>query len=617
MSEDLARVPFRETGFLPVDLDVERRPDGTVLLRSRIPLAPHDFNLPRVFAAQAGAQPSRAWLLQRQGPARAWTPLSYAEAQRKAQSIAQWLLDRGLGAGRPILVLSGNSIAHALVRLGGLTAGIPACPVSANYGLLDPSFERLRHVVRRLQPGMVFVEHAAPFGRALEAVDFGDAPIVTRTPAEAPGPAIALEEVLATPATGAVAARVASLAPGDPAACMLTSGSTGPPKIVLQSYANLAANVAQANQALGRAACWGGTTMDWLPWSHVSGAFAPLLTLVAGGSLYIDEGKPVPGPLWEQSLQNLREVPGPYYVNVPLGYALLADALEADASLRATFFRELRVLLYGGAGLPAPLHERLQRLAVATTGRRIALVSAWGATETTSGCMATYFETDRPGIGLPLPGTVAKLVPVDERYEIRIGGPIVTHGYLGDPEATAAGRDEEGFLRVGDLVSFHDAADPAQGLAFAGRLAEEFKLGSGTWVSAGALRANLLAALGPWVGELVVCGEGRDSIGVLAWPHRPSVARDFGLAADAPLEGAPAARLRAALAERLATHNAAHPGASTRVRRLALLAAPPSAGAHELSDKGTVNRRAVIERRGSEVERLFANPPAPDVVALA
>jgi feruloyl-CoA synthase len=616
MSGELAAVPFRETGFLPVDLDLERRADGTLLLRSRIPLEPHDHNLPRVLARHAGVQPDKPWLLQRLGPARAWTPVGYADAKRHSDAIAQWLLDRGLGPDRPILVLSGNSIAHALVKLGGMAAGVPACPVSANYGLLDPSFERLRNAVGRLRPGMVFVEDAQPFARALAAVDFGDAVIVTRNPADSPRPAAAYDELLATPVTAAVAARIEAIRADDPAAYMLTSGSTGVPRIVVQSFGNLTANVAQARQTIGRAAGWGGTTMDWLPWSHVSGAFAPLLTLVAGGTLYIDEGKPLPGPLWEESLRNLGEVPGPYYVNVPLGYGLLVDALEADDALRETFFRDLRVLLYGGAGLPQPLYERLQRLAIRTVGRRIALIAAYGATETTSGCMAIHFETDRVGIGLPMPGTVAKLVPADGRYEIRIGGPIVTQGYLGDPEATAASRDPEGFLRLGDLVTFNDPADPGQGLAFAGRLAEEFKLASGTWVPAGALRAQLIATLAPWVSELVVCGDGRACLGLLAWPNRAAVARDFGIATDAPLDESGTAPLRAALAERLAAHNAAHPGASTRARRCLLLAEPPSAGAHELSDKGTVNRRAVLERRRADVERLYAEPPGSGVIVL-
>lgn len=616
MSADPSAVPLRETGFLPVDLDVERRDDGTLLLRSRIPLEPFDHDLPRVLAAQARAKPGQPWLVQRQGPAREWTPLAYGAAKQQADAIAQWLLDRGLGRERPILILSGNSIAHALVKLGGMAAGVPACPVSANYGLLDPSFERLRAVVRRLRPGVVFVEHAKPYARALADVDFGDAVIVTRTPADSPRPAIAYDELLATPVTAAVGARIEAIAADDAAAYMLTSGSTGAPRIVVQSFGNLAANVAQARQTIGRAAGWGGTTMDWLPWSHVSGAFAPLLTLVAGGTLHIDEGKPVPGPMWEESLRNLREVSGPYYVNVPLGYALLAEALEADAALRETFFRELRVLLYGGAGLPQPLYERLQRLAVQTVGRRIALIAGYGSTETTSGCMGIHFATERVGIGLPMPGTVAKLVPVDDRYEIRIGGPIVTHGYLGDPEATAAGRDEEGFVRLGDLVTFHDPADPAQGLAFAGRLAEEFKLGSGTWVAGGALRAELLRVLAPWVTELVVCGEGEAAIGILAWTNRTAIARDFGLAADAPFAGPAAAALHAALAERLAAHNASRPGASTRVCRGLLLTEPPSAGAHELSDKGTVNRRAVLERRRADLARLYAEPAGDGVIVL-
>ena len=237
--------------------------------------------------------------------------------------------------------------------------------------------------------------------------------MLTATPEDAPRGAESLASVLATPVTGAVAERIAALRGDDHAAYMLTSGSTGPPKAVVQTYANIAANIAQALQTIGAAAGWHGTTMDWLPWNHVSGAFGKMLTLVAGGTLYIDEGKPVPGPLWQESLRNLREVPGSYYVNVPLGYQLLVEALEADEDLRRTFFRDLRVLLYGGAGLPQPIYERLQRLAVATIGKRLMLISAYGSTETTSGCLAIHFETDKVGLGVPMPGIRVKLVPVD------------------------------------------------------------------------------------------------------------------------------------------------------------------------------------------------------------
>lgn len=617
MIAELGGVPFREARFLPVALDIDRRPDGSILLRSRHPLQAHEPCLPRVLARRAAEHPDRPYLVQRGAGNGAWVPHSYAATKRDSDAIAQWLLRRGLDRHRPLLILSGNSIAHALVKFGGMAAGVPACPVSANYGLLDPSFARLRHVVGLLRPGVVFVEDAKPFARALEQVDFGDAIVVTATPQDSPVPAVAFDEVLATPVTPAVAERIATLEGEDHAAYMLTSGSTGVPKAVIQTFANIAANIAQAQQTIGEAAGWSGTTMDWLPWSHVSGAFGKMLTLVAGGTLYIDEGKPVPGPLWDLSLRNLREVSSAYYVNVPLGYSLLVDALEKDEALRTTFFRELRVLLYGGAGLPQPVYERLQRLAVQTIGRRVMLISAYGSTETTSGCLAIHFETDRVGIGLPMPGITVKLVPVDERYEIRIAGPVITPGYLHDPLRTRETRDEEGFYRLGDLVVFNDPHHPEAGLAFAGRLAEEFKLGTGTWVSGGRLKAELLKRLAPWVSELVVCGDGQSAIGIMAWPNRAAIARDFGIAADAPVGGHAAEPLRTAVRDRLAAHNREHPGASTAVRRALLLDEPPSTGAHELSDKGTVNRSAVLERRAADVARLYAEPAAENVIVVA
>lgn len=639
MTGEFADVPFRETHFLSVDLDVERRPDGTIVLQSRHPLAPFEPCLPRVLATQAARLGDKPYLVQRRGPERAWTPHSYARTKRDTDAIAQWLLDRGIARDRPLLLLSGNSIAHALVKFGGMSAGVPACPVSANYGMLDTNFARLRHVVELVRPGVVFVENAKPFARALQQVDFGDAVILTGTPADVPAPdsgaardVVALDDVLRTPVTTAVAGRLAQLRGDDHAAYMLTSGSTGLPKAVVQTYANIMANVAQAQQTIGDGAGWAGTTMDWLPWSHVSGAFGKMLSLAAGGTMYIDEGKPVPGPLWQESLRNLREVPGRYYVNVPLGYQLLVEALEADEELRRTFFRDLTVLLYGGAGLPQALYERLQKLAVAVTGKRVMLISAYGSTETTSGCLAIHFETDKVGLGVPMPGIRVKLVPLDHRYEVRIAGPVVSPGYLRDAKRTAESRDEEGFYRMGDLAVFHDPDDPAQGLAFAGRVAEEFKLGSGTWICGGQLKADLLKAMAPYVTELVICGEGETYVGVLGWPNRAAIEREFGIPGTVSLgnEGAHGghdavadephadglARLRATLRNRLAGHNAAHPAASTRIRRLRLLQEPPNAGAHELSDKGTVNRSAVLVRRAADVERLYAQPPGDDVIAI-
>jgi feruloyl-CoA synthase len=592
-------------------------------MRSRIPLQSFEPCLPRVLRSQAQRLGDRPYLVQRRGAERAWAPHSYAQTKRDTDAIAQWLLDRRVPRDRPVLLMSGNSIEHALVKYGAMAAGIPACPISVNYGTMDANFARLRHVVALTRPAVLFMDNAKPFARALAEVDFGDAIVLTSTPEHLPhrcdGRAhdvAALSDVLATPITAAVDTRIESLQADDHAVYMLTSGSTGLPKAVVQTHGNVMANIAQAIQTIGAATGWHGVTMDWLPWNHVSGACAKMLSLAAGGTLYIDEGKPLPGPLWLESLRNLREVAGSYYVNVPLGYEMLVDALEADEELRRTFFRDLKVLLYGGAGLPQATYERLQRLAVATIGRRIMLISAYGSTETTSGCLAIHFETDKVGLGVPMPGVSVKLVPVDSRYEVRIAGRIVTPCYLRDPERTAASRDEEGYYRMGDLAVFHDPARPEQGLAFAGRVAEEFKLGTGTWVSGGQLRTDLLRAMSPWIAELVVCGEGHSTIAVLAWPNRGAIARGFGIAADVPLEGAALAPLYAALRQRLVEHNTMHPGASTTVRRLAMLAEPPNVGAHELSDKGTVNRSAVLARRAADVARVYADPPGGDVLAL-
>lgn len=621
MSAELSSTPFREAQFLPVDLDIEHRANGEILLRSRFPLQPHETCLPRVLAAQAEKLGDKPYLVQRGGSDRAWRAHSYARTKQDTDAIAQWLIDLGMGRDRPILLVSGNSIAHALLKLGGMTAGVPSCPISPNYGLMDPTFARLRHVLDLARPGIVFIEDARPFARTLEQVDFGDATLVTATPDAVPAGArvrgaVSLREILATRATNAVRERLESLRGEDHAVYMLTSGSTGAPKAVVQTFANIAALIAQSMQTIGEAAGWQGTTMDWLPWNHVSGAAGKMITLTAGGTLYIDDGKPVPGPLWQESMRNLREISSSYYANVPLGYQLLVEALESDDALRRAFFQNLRVLLYGGAGLPQPIYERLQRLAVKTIGRRIMLVSAYGSTETTAACLVTHFETEQVGIGLPMPSTQVKLVPVDSRYEVRIAGPVVTPGYLNDPKRTAESRDEEGYYRMGDLVVFHDPARPEKGLAFAGRLAEEFKLGSGTWVSGSELRDKLLRALAPYVSELVLCGEGRTDIAVLAWPNRAVVEREFGIASGESLRAANLAPLLTVLRERLAEHNARYPGASTRVQRFALLEEPPVAGAHELSDKGTVNRNAVMARRKADVERVYAEPPGADVISF-
>ncbi|MDX2142085.1 MAG: AMP-binding protein [Rhodospirillaceae bacterium] len=601
----VATAAFRAAEFLPVDIDLQRGSDGSMILRSRVPLMRHEPVLARVLAEQAAKFENRPFILQRRGADRAWQGQSYGETKRHSDAVAQWLINRGIGGDRSVLILSGNSVAHAIIKFGAFAAGVPVCPVSVNYGMAHADFGRLIHVVSLVKPGVVFVEDAARFAKALVAVDFGDAVIVTSTPDIVGSHAVAWDDVVATPVTPAVAARLGQINADAPAAYMLTSGSTGRPKAVVQTHAMIAANIAQAVQTLGKAAGWDQAFLDWLPWSHVSGAAAPLMALTSGGTLHIDDGRPLPGA-FEESLRNLREIPPRYYVNVPMGYAMLADALEADADLRRTFFRDLQVMLYGGAGLPQPVLDRIQAMAVATVGHRIIGISAYGATETTSGCLAIHYPAEKVGIGLPMPGIEVKLIPYEQRYEIRIRGPIITPGYLNEPEKSREIFDGDGFYRTGDYAAFVDDRDPLKGLVFAGRLAEEFKLGSGTWVRSGELRADLMKRLSPYVSDLVICAEGRGYLALLVWLNRTA------LDAESVTESA----ARTILADRLKAHNTALPGLSTRIRRCLILAEPPVVEAHEISDKGSINRSIVLARRADAVAALYGEPPGSDVIVV-
>lgn len=594
----LSRAPFRATFFPSSEMRVERRADGTLVVEPVEALPPFVPNLPAQLAERAALHPDRLCLAQRAAPGGPWQRHSYAATRRDADAVAQWLMDRGLPGGRSLLILSGNSIAHVAVKFGAFAAGVPVCPVSANYSLMPGDFGRLKHVVALVRPAVVFAEHTEQFRRALETVDFGDALLITGEPALLSRPAVAYRDVLATPVTAAVARSIAALDPDAHAAYMLTSGSTSMPKAVIQTQRMITANVAQARHVLSRTAGWDEVMLDWLPWSHVSGACNQFATLVSGGSFYIDGGRPMPG-LFEETLRNIREIPQTFHINVPFGYAMLVDALEQDADLRQRYFASLRLALYGGAGLPQALYERFQTLAIDTIGERIFFTTGYGATETASGCMSIYFPTEAVGIGLPMPGTTLKLVPSGPRYEVRIRGQIVTPGYLSNPQADAGIFDEEGFYRTGDTAQFHDPEDIQKGLKFAGRLAEDFKLATGTWVAAGRLRAELVEACAPLVADALICGEGLPYVAALAWP-----------------KSAPAAGLRAELAARLAAFNRGR-GSSERVARLLLLVEPPSIDRHEVSDKGTINQRVAIARRAADVERLYAAEPGPEIILAA
>lgn len=582
---------WREAEFMPVDLEIERRGDGTLLIKSRVPLRAYQSNLALAFADRAvarGDAPALGW----RDPAGAWAYRSYAQLKRDIDGAAQWLIDR-LPRGKVIMLLAENGHEAAVITLAAHAAGMIAAPVSLAYGLVGGDHARLRHLFAKVSPAAVYADSRAALGAALDDVAGADLLRIARDPVELGG-GTAFSELIATKPTHDVAASVAALDVDAPAQYMMTSGSTGMPKVVPQSMRAMAACGAQGIDMIGKAAGWDEDMLDWLPWHHAAGASVLRTCLLEGGTLHIDAGKPAPG-LFATSLANLREVPVTYFNNVPAGYAMLVDALEADADLRAAFFRKLRLMLYGGAGLSQPVYDRLQTLAVAETGCRIHMTTGYGMTETVSGCMAIHWPDSRVGIGLPAPALELKLVPEGARYEVRLRGPNVMAGYLDEPVKNAEAFDEDGFYRTGDLAVFHDPADPAQGLAFAGRLAEEFKLATGAWVYGGALREELLRALPSTIAEVVLADDGRPVLGLLAWP-RPGVTLD-------------------ALAEAIAGFNTRQKGGAV-LRRVMVLDRPPDPAAHEVSDKGTINRRAVLDNRAAMVERLYAEPLPADVRAL-
>ena len=588
--------PFKKTFFPSAAMRIERRPDGCILVTPELPLANYLSNLPKVLAQRAARHPQKTYLAERRGGNNSsWTHASYDEINTRSQAFAAWLLARNIAKSRSVLILSGNSIAHAVIKYGSMAARIPACPVSVNYALMGGDYGRLKHVVQLVKPAVVFAEQTALYKKSLENVDFGDAAIITDNPSDitqlvGSGSIFATADVLATTITAAVAESIEAIEPDEPTLYMLTSGSTSLPKAVIQTQRMLASNLAQGQQVLGATAGWDDVMLDWLPWNHVSGAYTKMGTLTSGGTLYIDGGRPMPGA-FDESLQNLKEIAPKFYVNVPFGYAMLADAIEKDDELRRRFFGNLRLALYGGAGLPQALYDRFQQLAVDTVSERIFFTTGYGATETSSGCMAIYFPTEEVGIGLPMPGLTLKLVPNADRYEVRLKGPMITPGYLGlSDEDNRKIFDDEGFYRTGDAAQLHDPNDLGKGLKFAGRLAEEFKLSSGTWVSAGRLRAQLIEALSPLVSDLLICGENRDRLAILAWPKA---------AVDAALEADIAARLRSFNTGR---------GASERITNFSVLREPPSVDAHEVSDKGTINQRVALMRRAADVDRLYQQP---------
>ncbi|MEH3046130.1 AMP-binding protein [Sphingomonas adhaesiva] len=612
-ADPIETVPFRPLPQKAPDVEVERRDDGCILIRQRHALAPTARSIAHLFAERAADHPDRPFILQREPGHGPWRGLTYGETLRAAEGIAQWLLDRGMGADDAVLVISGNSVEHALVTLGCYTARVPVTPISQAYSLISTDHAKLRHAFDTVRPRIVFAQDAAIFARAFDTLRALD-PQLTFVTVDGGAGTTPLAALTTTAPGPAVAAARDALTHASVAKYLFTSGSTGLPKGVPQTH-GMMVHVVAGQEGLrdddpGERAV--PQSLEWMPWSHISaGNIAFNGNIAAGGTLYLDEGKPVPG-LFETTIRNLYEVSPMVFGSAPIAFAMLAEAMERDTVLRASFFRNLTYLGYGGATLSDDVARRIQTLAVAETGRRIPLTTMYGATET-QGVTVVHWTTERVGlIGLPLPGTTLKLVPAGGKMEVRVKGPTVTTGYHRDAEKTAAAFDEEGFYRLGDAARFVDPADPAQGLIFDGRVTEDFKLDSGTWVSVGTLRPDLLAACSPYLQDAVIAGQDKPFVAVLAWP---SAAALQTLAEAAPGSD-PFPTLEGLVAEKLGAHNAAAGGSSRRVGRFVLLRDPPSIDAGEITDKGYVNQRAALAARHELVAALYAEPPGAGVVDL-
>jgi feruloyl-CoA synthase len=604
---------FRPVRLGPTDVIVEQRAGGILHLRSPHALGPYPVKLTERLEHWARLAPDRTLFAQRDDKG-GWRSVTYAEALDKARRIGTALLARNLSPERPIAILSGNDIEHALLALAALYIGVPYVPISPAYSLISQDHGKLRHVFQLLTPGLVFAADGRAFERAIEAVVHPDLEvIVTRNP-PSKRKSTAFSDLLATAPTLAVDAAHAKVGPDTIAKVLFTSGSTGMPKGVINTQRMWCSNQEMIVNQLAYFRDEPPVILDWSPWHHTaSGNHNVGFIIYNGGTYYIDEGKPAPG-LIETTVKNLREIACTWYFTVPKGYEALLPYFRSDAELRRTFFSRLKVLWFAGAALSQPVFDEMQALAEESSGERIMFLTGLGSTETAPMALARMWQSkDSTNMGVPAPGVELKLVPTDGKLEARLKGPNIMPGYWRQPELTAKVFDEEGYYCLGDAVRFEDPSDPRKGLLFDGRIAEDFKLATGTWVSVGPLRAQFLAHFAPYAKDVVIAGADQNDIRVLVFPDleacRTLAPEQLAKAGAADIVGHPQVRTRfQQLLESLAKSST---GSSNRIVAAALIADLPSLDAGEITDKGSINQRAVLRCRAPIVADLYKQPAPP------
>jgi feruloyl-CoA synthase len=615
-SQEAPHRRIRDVKILAAEATFERNANGCVYVRSPRKLAAYPEKITERLQHWAEHAPDRTFLAQRDANGK-WRKIDYRETLKRVRSLAQALLKRDLSPDRPIAILSGNSLEHALLGLAAMYIGVPYAPLAPAYSLASNDFQTLRTLASILQPGLVFVDKASTFEPALQTIAGGGMEIVALEPAETLK-ATSFAEMEGEEPTSLVDQAHSCVTADTIAKFLYTSGSTGQPKGVINTQRMLCSNQEMLRTVLYFLADEPPTLCDWLPWNHTFGGNHNLgIALYNGGTLYIDEGKPAAGA-FEPSLRNLREIATTAYFNVPKGYEMLIPALKEDPRFCKHFFSRLNIVFYAAAGLKQSLWDELQELAVAGCGEEVLMVTGLGATESAPFALSTTREGAGAGrVGLPVPGVELKLAPVDGKLEARLRGPNITPGYWKQPSLTQAAFDEEEFFCMGDALAWADPFDPLKGLLFDGRLADDFKMASGTWVSAGPLRNRFLTHFLGVAREVVITAPDRDFVGGLVFPDMEGCRELAGTEPGTPPETVLASNpVRSVFETLLHSFAAASTGSSTRMERILLLVEPARLETQELTDKGTINLKQVLRNRADLVEELYQPSPSARVISL-